>query len=113
MIHACACVLQAVRACPVPSGWENSNGSSACKLPVSVKQEADYFETGKTQLPAPPCTPVLGSCDLILIQPVPHWRHDLCILFVVYATVIHQLASDISNEIIGDIIAGRNMKLQV
>ncbi|XP_056626407.1 interferon regulatory factor 2 isoform X3 [Triplophysa dalaica] len=36
---------KAVRACPVPSGWENSNGSSACKLPVSVKQEADYFET--------------------------------------------------------------------
>ncbi|KAA0709792.1 Interferon regulatory factor 2 [Triplophysa tibetana] len=34
--------VKVVRACPVPSGWENSN---ACKLPLSVKQEADYFET--------------------------------------------------------------------
>lgn len=71
------CVLQTVRACPLPSGWEDSNGSSACNLPASVKQEADYFETGKKQLPTPPvhlytCTPVLGSCDFILIQPVPH-----------------------------------------
>lgn len=37
--------VKAVRACPVSLGWENSNGSSACKLSVSVKQEPDYFGT--------------------------------------------------------------------
>ncbi|XP_016370758.1 interferon regulatory factor 2 isoform X7 [Sinocyclocheilus rhinocerous] len=37
--------IKAVRPCPVPSSWENSNGSSACKTPVTVKQEADYYGT--------------------------------------------------------------------
>nr|AFV99156.1 interferon regulatory factor 2 [Ctenopharyngodon idella] len=35
--------LKVVRACPVPSSWENSNGS--CKTPVTVKQEEDYYST--------------------------------------------------------------------
>ncbi|KTG05171.1 hypothetical protein cypCar_00046613 [Cyprinus carpio] len=29
----------------MPSSWENSNGSSACKTPVTIKQEADYSGT--------------------------------------------------------------------
>ncbi|XP_016341024.1 interferon regulatory factor 2 isoform X2 [Sinocyclocheilus anshuiensis] len=37
--------IKAVRPCPVPSSWEYSNGSSACKTPVTVKQEADYYST--------------------------------------------------------------------
>ncbi|XP_048043946.1 interferon regulatory factor 2 isoform X2 [Megalobrama amblycephala] len=35
--------LKAVRPCPVPSSWENSNGS--CKTPVTVKREEDYYST--------------------------------------------------------------------
>lgn len=37
--------IKAARPFPVPSSWENSNGSSACKTPVTVKQEEDYYGT--------------------------------------------------------------------
>ncbi|XP_026103443.1 interferon regulatory factor 2 isoform X4 [Carassius auratus] len=37
--------IKAVRPCPMPSSWENSNGSSDCKTPVTIKQEADYCGT--------------------------------------------------------------------
>lgn len=69
MCMYCMCLLQVVRACPVPSSWENSNGS--CKTPVTVKQEEDYYSTGRwSEYPAPPCTPVLRSCEVIQVEPV-------------------------------------------
>ncbi|XP_043113397.1 interferon regulatory factor 2 isoform X3 [Puntigrus tetrazona] len=38
-------IKQGARPCPVPSSWENSNGSSSCKTPVTIKQEADNSST--------------------------------------------------------------------
>ncbi|XP_051506338.1 interferon regulatory factor 2-like isoform X1 [Myxocyprinus asiaticus] len=37
--------IKAVGPCPAPSGWENSNGYSACLIPVTVKEEADCSGT--------------------------------------------------------------------
>ncbi|XP_055034661.1 interferon regulatory factor 2 isoform X2 [Misgurnus anguillicaudatus] len=37
--------IKTERTCPPPLGWENSNGSLPCKIPVTVKQEADYSGT--------------------------------------------------------------------
>nr|AUL77360.1 interferon regulatory factor 2 [Oxygymnocypris stewartii] len=37
--------IKAVLPCPMPSSWENSNGSSSCKTSFTIKQEADYSGT--------------------------------------------------------------------